>query len=440
MPGDSLNIKKILKNPLISGTLILTVASGISKFMGFFFRIFLNDTMGAAGLGLYQLVMPVISVCLALCCNGFQTAVSKLVAEKKENSKNILLAAIFLSSAAAIFISIILYKYANYISIYIIGEYKCIPLIEAASFSLLPACIHSCINGFYYGIRKTVIPSLTQLVEQSFRIGASYIIFVILSSEGTSFSPSHAIYGLLAGEIAATLFSITAVRKKLYQHNNESLNCFFQSIKDVFTLFIPLSLNYLLISLSSSIENTILPRVLRSYGMSSTEALDMFGSLNGLAMPVLLFPGMICACACTLLLPAASQAAASPKNNMVHSITKAAIYFGLFFGIFFTIIFFIFADFIGDFLFSSKLCGYFLKRLCWICPMMHISSMLCSTLQGLGLAKNVLLISILTCSIRIFMVFALVPSYGIDAYLWSLIVSNLFMTISLIISSFKIKS
>ena len=88
------------------------------------------------------------------------------------------------------------------------------------------------------------------------------------------------------------------------------------------------------------------------------------------------------------------------------------------------------SDFIGDFLFSSKLCGYFLRRLCFLCPLMHISGMLCSILHGLGKAKQVLFVNLLTCAIRILMIMLLVPHYGIDAYLWAMLVSHVFMTLA----------
>ena len=77
MTGDFLIVKKYLSNPLVTGTIFLTLAGTTSRFMGFFFRIFLNNVMGSTGLGLYQLVIPLMSVCMSLCCNGFQTATSK---------------------------------------------------------------------------------------------------------------------------------------------------------------------------------------------------------------------------------------------------------------------------------------------------------------------------------------------------------------------------
>lgn len=72
MTGDFLIVKKYLSNPLVTGTIFLTLAGTTSRFMGFFFRIFLNNVMGSTGLGLYQLVIPLMSVCMSLCCTAFR--------------------------------------------------------------------------------------------------------------------------------------------------------------------------------------------------------------------------------------------------------------------------------------------------------------------------------------------------------------------------------
>ncbi len=131
-----------------------------------------------------------------------------------------------------------------------------------------------------------------------------------------------------------------------------------------------------------------------------------------------------------MLLPSISEANAAGKDTKITKTINSCALFGLCFGLIFTCIFYLLSDFIGVFLFSSKLCGYFLRRLCFLCPLMHISGMLCSILHGLGKAKQVLFVNLLTCAIRILMIMLLVPHYGIDAYLWAMLVSHVFMTLA----------
>ena len=320
-----------------------------------------------------------------------------------------------------------MYSNANYISLYILSEPRCTELVRALSFSILPAAIHSCINGYYYGLKKAAVPATTQLIEQTARIGTCYLIYSMLSDGSSGFKPVYSIFGIVAGETCATVFSVITVKK--------DFSCFKLSVKGLKTtafgmaaLFIPLSLNYILVSFSSSIENVLIPRTLKLYGLSPASALDVFGTISGLTLPVLLFPGVLCSCACVMLLPSVSEANAAGKDTKITKTINSCALFGLCFGLIFTCIFYLLSDFIGDFLFSSKLCGYFLRRLCFLCPLMHISGMLCSILHGLGKAKQVLFVNLLTCAIRILMIMLLVPHYGIDAYLWAMLVSHVFMT------------
>ena len=68
------------KNPLITGTIILTATGFASRFIGFFYRIFLSRLFGAEGMGIYQLISPVLALSFSLTAAGMQTAISKYVA------------------------------------------------------------------------------------------------------------------------------------------------------------------------------------------------------------------------------------------------------------------------------------------------------------------------------------------------------------------------
>ena len=65
------------RHPLITGAAILTLAGIATRFIGFFYKIFLSHAIGAEGLGIYQLVFPVYALCFALVVSGIQTAISR---------------------------------------------------------------------------------------------------------------------------------------------------------------------------------------------------------------------------------------------------------------------------------------------------------------------------------------------------------------------------
>ncbi len=67
---------------MVAGTVILTVTGLVSRFIGFFYRIFLSNVFGAEGMGLYQLISPVLALSFSLTVSGIQTAISKYVASE----------------------------------------------------------------------------------------------------------------------------------------------------------------------------------------------------------------------------------------------------------------------------------------------------------------------------------------------------------------------
>lgn len=415
-----------LKNPLLIGTALLTLAGSISRIMGFFYRIFLSRTIGAEGLGLYHLITPVLAISFAITCAGFQTAISKYVASTTKEKNNFLIAgmipAVILSGIIAFFI----YKNSLWISINILGDYRCSMLLKVASYSLVPSSVHSCINGYFYGLKKTSVPALSQLVEQLVRIVSVYIFAVVLARENISITPVHAVWGIVLSEFAGMIFSLLFIDKI-------TINSSWENIKLILMMAFPLCTNYLLINLCSSLENILIPKQLNMFGYSSNDALSIYGVLSGIAVPVILFPGVLFNSVCVMLLPAISEAHARKETEKINRIINLTTAFGLITGFVCTFCFLIFADYIGSTIFSSDMACNFIKRLCWLSPFMYLSGMLGSILHGLGQPKNVLFANLLSSAIKISAILILVPQYGINAYLWGLLIANVFTSITFII-------
>lgn len=76
------------KKVLIKGTLILTTAGVLIKFLGFLFKIFLSRKIGSEAIGTYQQAIPVITLCHAVCISGTEVTISKLTAfyRSKDNT------------------------------------------------------------------------------------------------------------------------------------------------------------------------------------------------------------------------------------------------------------------------------------------------------------------------------------------------------------------
>ena len=433
-------MKKIYstKSTLLTGTLFLTLAGILTRIIGFFYRIFLSRTIGAEGLGIYQLIAPVTAICFAFTAAGIQTSISKFVSmevgrKNDAGAKTYLSIGLFISLCLSTLCSLFLYHYADFIAVSWLGDKRCTPLLAVLSFSFIPCCIHACINGYYYGKKNAFIPSLCQLIEQIARVGSVWIIFQVTTEKGIPLNAFHAVCGLVIGECFGLLVSMSALlqEKRLPRGSYSTDSVCNRTMTHAFlAMVLPLTINRLAVAFSTSLENLLIPQKLQLYGYSQAEALSVYGILSGMTLSIILFPCVLTNSLSVLLLPAISEAKGRANENQIRRTTKKAIRLGLLLGFAFTILFLFTGDMIGNKLFHNALAGRFICRLAWLCPLMYVSSLLSSILHGLGRPKQVLFVNLLACLIRIGMIWFLVPGYGIGAYLWGLLLSQVFASVA----------
>ncbi len=425
----------MFKNALIKGTFILTATGLITRLIGFFFRMFLSHTFGAEQVGLYQLIFPIYALCFSLSSAGIETALARCVAQKmtrgqKKEADLLLYQAIFLAFSISLALVFFINKYDTLLSIYILGDLRCEKLLGVLSLSLPFASIHSCICGYYFGLKKTEVPAISQLIEQIARVGAIFIIYVIHSEKGGPISIVIAVAGLAIGEACSMIFCVRRFIAR--KHAPVSLPVIMQRrdlLKDLAQLATPLTSNRVLMNLLQSVETISIPLCLQDSGLTNAEALSLYGTLTGMALPCILFPTALTNSVSSVLLPTVAEIQAENKLLRLKQLIQKVFFFGFGLGTFCGIGFLIFGSFIGRHLFDNTLAGNFIQTLAWICPFMYMNTTLMSILNGLGKANQSFLINISGLSIRILSVWFGIPLFSIKGYLWGLLGSQLLVSI-----------
>ena len=425
----------IKKHPLILGTALLTGASLISRILGFFYRIFLSRTIGANGLGLYQLIFPVFTLCLALSASGIQTAISRYVAAAKRPHVY-LWCGMFLSVFLAAILSVFVYWLAPWIASDILKESRTTELLRLVCLAFVPSAIHACFNGYYYGKKNSVPPSICQIVEQLARVFGTLLIYQILQEKGQSLEPIHAVWGLVIGELAGLFVNVSSyliigsidkIPKTSFKISS-ILPKIVMPLKMLGIMAIPLTLNHVLMTLSHSLEHLLLPQQLMLFGYTSDEALGHFGILTGMALSVIFFPSAITNSLSVLLLPRISETKSRGDVSAVLDTIKGALCCGTALGSLCTFVFLFSADWFGTYLFDNSIAGFYIRTLSILCPFLYTSSLLSSIVNGLGYASLTLTCNLSGCAIRIIAIWFFVPLYGMYAYIISMIVGAVIVT------------
>lgn len=451
-------MKATSRHPLIFGTLILTLTGILCRLIGFFYRIYLSRLFGEEGMGLYQLLSPVLSLSFSLTAAGYQTAISKLVAEQSAKTDVPSLKPLFAGLSVSLPLSLLcnaaVYFGAEFIAGKLLQEMRTINMLRILSFSIPLSAVHSCVNGYFYGIKKAGIPSASQLLEQLVRVGCVFLVSGQILRAGQTPSISVAILGLTIGEFCSMLFSLAAIRTAETAPSSHrafpasplaapakypsgsatvcsSRSAVFSGIclsclyRNLLSMALPLTANRIVLNLLQSVESVSIPSMLRTYGYDAVTALSVYGVLTGMAMPLIFFPNALTGSVAVLLLPIISENHALGNHQLVRQTTlKTVKYCGLM-GVCCMSGFVLLGNLAGQTLFNSPLAGYFIRTLGFICPFLYLDTTLSSILQGLGKAGQIFFLNVFCLLLRLAFVFLAIPHFGIRGYLWGLLVSQL---------------
>lgn len=418
--------ENLQKHPIISGAMLLTATGILTRFIGFFYKIFLSRTVGAENLGIYQLIFPITGICFSLTSAGIQTSISRYASKafgmnRPKDARSYLQIGLFISVTLSLITGLLLFTYADFIANICLNEPRCASLLKIISFAYVPCSIHACINGYFYAKKKTAIPAVSQLLEQLVRVGSVYLIDQILQSQGKSITISLAVTGLVFGEVAGMLFSLSFSGIRFNFHPT------LHHGRELLSMAMPLTATRLVINLFGSVEHALIPNRLRLFGYTQAEALSVFGVLTGMALSVIMFPSVITNSVSVILLPTISEAQAVQNNTAIKTAIRRTITACLALGFAACAAFLLTGTFIGNVIFQNALAGTFIKTLSWICPFLYLSSTLNSILHGLGYPQATFFIGLVGCILRILFVYFGIPHLGIIAYLYALITSQMLM-------------
>lgn len=424
------------KKLFIRGTLLLTAAGLLNRLIGFFYRIFLSHTIGAHGLGIFQLAIPLQLLAISICSSGIQTAISRLTASagiRKDSgyAGDYFIAGTIFSAAFSFLSAWILYTYADFWAVRFLKEPQTAALIQLLSFSIPLSTLHACVNSYYFGKKQASFPAGVQLLEQIFRVGGCYLIYLVTLSQNRTVTPLIAAGGNLIGEAAAAFISLSGV--SMYFHRIHYT--FFgikkagQIFKDLFEISVPLTVNKVLLTMLNSTEVIMIPSRLQMYGLDSKEALSIYGIFTGMALPLILFPATVMNSAAVMLLPSIAELHALGYRKRIRCVIQQIFGVCLILGCFCTILFIFAGDFLGIFLFHSKTAGIYIRTMSYICPFLYLNIALTSILNGLGKSRACLMHSILSVCIRAYFVLSVIPEIGMRGYLYGLLCGELTLTI-----------
>ncbi|MBQ9104247.1 MAG: oligosaccharide flippase family protein [Clostridia bacterium] len=372
---------------------VVTVFAVCEKILGFLYRIYMSRTVGAEGIGLYQVVLSVFGLIYTLCCSGIPVTVSRLMTKyKAENSKlkvqKVISAGLSVTLATSIPVALIFMFFGNHLS-FIFADSRCMEIFLILMPGLIFTSVYSVLRGVFWGNKDFLPYSVIELLEELVMIVAG----IILINHATDIFDG-ARRACVAVLISYT-FSFLVATAVFFIRKNKLKNPLGE-LKPLLVSATPITVMRSANSFAISLVSIILPLRLVASGMSSELAMRAFGAAVGQAIPLLFIPTTLIGSLTLVLVPEISENYYRKNFKALKSDVEKSLKIAVFISCTFIPVFSVLGEEIGVLVFNSPECGKYLSVSSFLMVFMSLSNLTTSMLNSIGKEKQTLIYYIIS--------------------------------------------
>jgi len=391
-----------MKNKFVKSTLILMIGSLLTKLLGFIIKIIFTRTVSQNEINLYSIIMPTYSLLITLASLGLPLAISNLIAENKKSSKKVLFSIIPTSIIINIILITIIFITAPFISNNLLNNKDTYYPIISIAFVIPFISLSSIIRGYFFGKQKMLPHTISNVIEQIFRLLIIIIFLPKILKYGTTFTVSmYILFNIISEIISIIVFLLFAPKNFTIQ--KKDLKPDIKTIKEILSIAIPTTSSRIIGNIGYFFEPIILTATLTLIGYSNEFILNEYGIYNAYVLALLTIPSFFILALNTSLIPEISK----NKNNkkIIIKRLKQSIILSLIIGIISNLIVYIFTEDLLKIIFNTSNGINYIKFLAPFFIFLYLEGPLSSCLQALNYAKYTMKVTIITTIIKLLTLF-----------------------------------
>ncbi len=393
------------KSKFLTSTFILMLGAFITKILGMAIKIITTRYVGIDGISIYMLILPTFTLFVNIATLGFPIAISKLVAEEKNNNKKIIMSIIPVSIILNIILMFIIILVAPLISNLLLDKRTLYPLLAIGV--ILPfISLSGIVRGYFFGKEKIIPHTISQISEQIVRL----IIIIVITPILLKNSLEAALTGIVLVNIISELTSIIILIFFLPRKIKISKKDFIPDkkiVKNVLNIGVPTTGSRIIGSIGYFLEPFILTYILIKVGYSSLYIVKEYGILNGYVFPLLMIPSFFIQTIGLILIPIISKS--FTNNNIRYAKSKLKqgllVSFGL--GVIITALMMMKPAFFLNLIYNTDAGTPYLKLLAPFFLFYYLQIPLTAALQAVNKAKDAMLSSLIGMTVKIILIITL---------------------------------
>ncbi len=412
------------KMPIFYSALMLTGVNLLLRLVSTSFQVYISGCIGAAGVGLLQLVMSVGALAMTAGMAGIRTATMYLTAEelghKRPGNVTWVLSGCFLYSIVCSgTIAVALHIFAPFLAEHWIGDLRTIDAIRMYGSFVPVFCLCGVMTGYFTAANRIGTLAAVEVAEQLLSMVVTMGVLILWAGS----DPAKACQGVILGSgISSCLTLCCLILLRLREHVRTAPRIPVGS--RLLQAAVPLALADNLKAGISTTENLMVPKRLALFSGTS-DPLAAFGTVCGMVFPVLMFPAAILFGLAELLIPELARCAAAGSQARIRYLVKRGLRVALVYGCFFCGLEYLLAESLCLSLYGSAEAGRYLRLYALMIPMLYCDALTDAMTKGLGQQKACVRYNIITSSMDVALLYLLLPQYGMMGYYCSFLVTHL---------------
>lgn len=235
-------------------------------------------------------------------------------------------------------------------------------------------------------------------------------------------------YLILASTLSAIFeFVITYVLYLLDSRHFKGLGASKENyLKNILRIALPVAITSYIRSGLSTLKQLLIPFSLERHASSSCEkALSQYGLINGMTMPLLMFPCIIITSCAGLLIPEFARYNLKKDFARMNQVTAFIFKFTSFFSVCVIGVFLTFTEEICHFVYHNLEIAEFLVLLCPLVILIYLDKIIDAMLRGLDKQVGVMFCNIFDLITTTLLIYLLVPVWGIYGYIAIISISEI---------------
>lgn len=406
---------------------LLTAANLLMRGVSMLFQVYLTARVGAAGVGLLQLILSVNLFAVTLGTSGLRVAALYLSAEAYGLRRygGVRQAMVWCLTAGLLLSALVggaMMAFAEPLALSVVGDLRAVLSLRLLGLTLPLSCLSMILSGCFTACGQVRTLVAVEVGDKA----ATVVLTMLLLQQGIAGDLAHACAAIVGGNALAAVGSVAVLLGLLrrWLGKLDGGGAMPDMGRRLLGIAGPVAVSDYLRSGLGTLEQFLIPWGLGRFGGSHIQAMADYGVIHGMVFPVLMFPCTVLYAVADVLVPELARCRAEENQRRIRHVAGRCLRQGFLYAAAVAAVLWLLAMPLGQLLYHSGDAGRYLRLFAPAVVMLYLDCLVDGMHKGLGQQVYTVRVNTLTSILDVALLYLLLPRWGIAGYYVSFWVSH----------------